>query len=81
MVMICLFGFDPGRNRGQRKLTKNKNQNWKHHMRMMIKAVFGFAEHQEKAKYGLGFEIALTRNNDSSVLNKTNATNNAKNQN
>ena len=27
----------------------------------MLKDVFGFAEHQEKATYGLGYKLTLTR--------------------
>ena len=37
-----------------------------------------FAKHQEKAAFGLGYNIRLTRNTDNAVLNKANATNNAK---
>ena len=44
----------------------------------MLKDVLGFAKHQGKATYGLGYKLKLTRNRDSSVLNKTNAINNAK---
>ena len=39
---------------------------------------FGFAEYQEKGKYGLGYKLTLTRNSDNAVLNKGNAINNAK---
>ena len=40
--------------------------------------MFGFAEHQETATYGLGYKLTLTRNTDNAVLNRANATNNAK---
>ena len=40
--------------------------------------MFSFAEHQEKATYGLGYKLALTRNTDNSVLNKDNSINNGK---
>ena len=43
-------------------------------MRIYLKDIFGFAEHQEKATYGLGYKLPLTRNSDNAVLNKTNAT-------
>ena len=33
----------------------------------MLKDVFGFAEHQEKATYGLGYELILTRSKDEAV--------------
>ena len=44
----------------------------------MLGDVFGFAEHQEKATYGLGDKLKLTTNSDNSVLNKTIGINNAK---
>ena len=40
----------------------------------MLKDVFGFAEHQEKATYGLGYKLTLTRISYNAVLNKDNAT-------
>ena len=36
----------------------------------MLKDVFGFAEHQEKATYGLGCKLTLTRNKDGAVIDK-----------
>ena len=36
----------------------------------MLKDVFGFAEHQEKATYGLGYKLTLTRNKDEAVIDK-----------
>ena len=44
----------------------------------MSKDIFGFVEHQEKATMGLGYNLSLGRNSDNAVLNKCNATNNAK---
>ena len=72
------IGFDRDRNRRQRELSKNKSQRGKYHVRIYLKDVFGFAEYQEKATYGLGYKLTLTRNTDNAVLNKANATNNAK---
>ena len=40
--------------------------------------MFGFGENQEKATYGLGYKLTLTRNTDNAVLNKDNAINEAK---
>ena len=68
------IGFDRDRNRRQRELTNNKNQKGKFHLRIMLKDIFGFAEWQEKGTYGLGYKLTLTRNSDSSVLNKADAT-------
>ena len=39
-------------------------------VRIMLKDVFSFAEHQEKATYGLGFQLTLTRNKDEAVSDK-----------
>ena len=36
----------------------------------MLKDVFGYAEHQEKATYGLGYKLTLTRNKDDAVIDK-----------
>ena len=72
------IGFDPDQSRRQRELTNNKNIKGKYHVRIYLKDIFGFAEHQEKATYGLGYKLALTRNSDSVVLNKANAVNEAK---
>ena len=72
------MGFDRDRDRRQRELTNNKNIKANYHVTLMLKDVFGFAEHQEKGTYGLDYRLILTRNNDTAVLNKGNATNNAK---
>ena len=72
------FGFDRDRGRRQRELTNNKNIKGKYHVTIMLKDVFGFAEHQEKGTYGLGYKVTLTGNCDNAVLNKANAINNAK---
>ena len=67
------IGFD--RNRGRRKdeLTDNKNIKGKYHSRIYLKDILGYAENQEKATYGLGYRLILTRNTDNAVLNKDNA--------
>ena len=44
----------------------------------MLTYIFGFAEHQEKATYGSGYKLTLTRSEDDSVLNKADAINNGK---
>ena len=74
-LSIC---FDRDRNRRQRELTNNKPQKGKYHVRIYLKDVFGFAEYQEKATYGLGYKLTMTRNSDNAVLKKGNAINNAK---
>ena len=72
------IGFDRDRIRRKRELTNNKIIKGKYHRRLYLKDIFGFAEHQEKATYGLGYKLTLTKASDNAVLNKTNATANGK---
>ena len=65
--------FDRDRGRRKRELTNNKNVKGIYHIRIYLKDIFGFAEHQEKGTYGLGYKLTLTRNTDNAVLNKDNA--------
>ena len=66
------IGFDNSRNRRRDELALNKNIKGKYHLKIMLKHVFGFAEHQEKATYGLGYKLTLTRNKDDAVIDKAN---------
>ena len=70
-------GFDRDRDRRQRELTE-KNIKGKYLLRFMLKDIFGFLDHQEKAIFGLDYKLTLTGNTDKAVLNKDNATNKAK---
>ena len=72
------IGFHRDRDTRQRDLTNNKKIKGKVHVRIFLKDIFGFAEHQEKATYGLGKMLTLTKKIDSAVLNRDNAINNAK---
>ena len=69
-LSIC---FDSNRGRKKNELTNNKTIKGKYHIRIYLKDIFGYAEHQEKATYGLGYKLTLTRNTDNAVLNKDNA--------
>ena len=53
------IGFDRSRARRQDAMTDNKNVKGKFHVRNMLRDVFGLAEHQEKATYGLGYKLTL----------------------
>ena len=75
------IGFDQSHDRRKRELINNKNIKGKNHLRIYLKDIFAFAEHQETAVYGLGYNLTLTRSSDNAVLNKTNATTNAKKKN
>ena len=51
-------------------MTSNKNIKGKYHLKILLRGVFGFAEHQEKAIYGLGYNLTLTGNKDDAVMDK-----------
>ena len=72
------IGFDRDRKRRQRELTNNKKIKGKYHVTFILKDNLGFAEHQEKTTYDLGYNYILRRNSDNAVLNKGNTINNAK---
>ena len=67
------LGFDQIYNRRQQKSTNNQNIEGKYHLRIMIKHLFSFAKHQEKAMKDLGYTLTLTRKEDDAVLSKTEA--------
>ena len=64
------IGFDRSMTRRRDEMTNNKRVKGKYHVRIMLKDVFGFAEGQEKATYGLGYKLTLTRNKDEAVIDK-----------
>ena len=51
-------------------MTNNKSVKGKYHLRIMLKDVFGFAERQEEATYGVGYKLTLTRKKDEAVIDK-----------
>ena len=72
------IGFDRSRDKRKIELLKIETQKGKFHLRIYLKDVFGFAEYQETGSFGLSYRLTLTRNSDNAVLNKNDATNNAK---
>ena len=66
------IGFDNSRNRRRDELALNKDIKCKYHVKIMLKDVFGFVEQQEKATYGLGYKLTLTRNKGDAVIDKAN---------
>ena len=72
------IGFDRNRGRRKNELTNNKSTKGKYHTRVYLTNIFGYAEHQEKGTYGLGYRFILTRNTDNAALNKNNAVANAR---
>ena len=74
------IGFDRSRNRRRDELTTNKNVKGKYHLKIMLKDIFGFAEHQQKTTYVIGYKLTLTRNKYVTVIDKTGATAVARNK-
>ena len=64
------IGFDQSRIRRRDELTANKTVKGKYHLKILLKDVFGFAECHEKATYGLGYKLTLTRVKDDAVIDK-----------
>ena len=64
------IGFDYSRNRRRDELALNKSIKGKYHVKIVLKDVFGFVEHQTKATYGLGYKLTLTRIKDDAVIDK-----------
>ena len=64
------IGIERSSGRRRDDMTINKNVKGKFYLGMLMKDVFGFAEHQEKATYGLGYELTLTRSKDEAVIEK-----------
>ena len=54
-------GFDRDRTRRKKLLTDNKNIKCKCHVTLMLSHIFGFAEHQEKGTYGLGYKTNINK--------------------
>ena len=71
-------GFDYSRNRRRDELALNKNIKGEYHVKIMLKDIFGFVEHQEKASYGLGYKLTLTRNKADAAIDKADAIANAR---
>ena len=55
------IGFDRSRDRRQQELTNNENIEGKLQVRVMLMDTFALQEHQEKATYGLGYKLTLTK--------------------
>ena len=62
------IGFHRSKGIRERELTNNKTTKGNYHVRIYLKDIFGFAEHQDNCTYGLGEKITLQRNSDNHVL-------------
>ena len=50
-------GFPRDGSKRQQELINNENLKGKYHLRIMLKDVFGLAEHHEKATFGLVYKL------------------------
>ena len=64
------IGFGRSSARRREGITNYKNVNGEYHLRIMLKDVFGFAEQQERATYGLGYTLTPTKNKDEAGKDK-----------
>ena len=55
------LGFYGNRAGRRDELAIHKNVKGKYHPQIMLEDVFGFAEHQQKVTYGLGYKLTLTK--------------------
>ena len=64
------IGFDRDCASIRDELALNNNVEGKYHLTILLRDVFGFAECQEKATYGLGYKLKLTRNKNDAFIDK-----------
>ena len=64
------IGFDRDCAGRQQELNNNKSIKGNFHDTNLLKDVSGFAGHQEKIFYGLGYKLTSTRKKDAAVLSK-----------
>ena len=62
------IGFHRSNRVRERELSKNKKTKGNYQVRIYLKDVFGFAEHQDSCTYGLAYKLTLQRNSDNHVL-------------
>ena len=68
IVMNYQLAFTEELTLAKKELINNKRTRGNFQVRSYLKDVFGFAEHQENAIYGLGYKLTLQRNSDKDVL-------------
>ena len=73
-MTICVLVFVRGIFNRATALGTNKVSRSELHAKILIEDVFGFAENQVKATYGLGFEITMYRKIGSAILSRNAAT-------
>ena len=62
------IGFHRSNETREGELTNKKTTKGNYRVGIYLKDIFGFAEHQDNCSYGLGYMLALKRNNHSHLL-------------
>ena len=62
------IGFHRNKEAREIELTNIKTIRGNYHVRIYLKDVFGFAEHQDYCTYDLGYKLTLQRNSENHVL-------------
>ena len=52
----------------EREITNSGTTKGNYHVRIHLKDIFGFAEHQGNCTYGLGYKLTLQKNSDIHIL-------------
>ena len=72
-----MYGFEENTTIRRQELTNNKTEKGTFFVRIKLKDLFGFADH-ENITYGLGYTLILKRDNNNDVVFRTNGVNAAK---
>ena len=73
------IGFHRSNGVREKELGNNKSTKGIYPVRIHLKDIFGFAEHQDKCTYGLGYQLTLQGNSDNHVLSHPAQANDAAN--
>ena len=55
------MGFDRDRNRRQRETTNNISQKRRYHVKVLLRDIFGFIEHQERGKFWFRIQTNINK--------------------
>ena len=66
--MTWSLGFHEKTGTRERESIENQKTKENYQLTVCVEDIFGFAEHQENATYGLGYKLTLKRNSKITVL-------------
>ena len=76
---VLSIGFHRSIGALEKELTNKKTTKGNYHVRINLKGIFSFAEHQGNCSYGLGYKFTLQRNSHNHVLSRLAGANDAVN--